>query len=45
MDWIIELLVLSIAIGFMMARQASRYLWTAVAGAALIWWSIRKSVV
>ena len=41
MDWIIELLVVMTVIGFMMARQASRYLWTAVAGAALAWWSIR----
>ena len=40
MDWIIELLVFMTIIGFMMARQASRQLWTAVAGAALAWWSI-----
>jgi len=40
MDWIIELLVFMTIIGFMMARQAPRQLWTAVAGAALAWWSI-----
>ena len=40
MDWIIELLVLITAIGFLMARQGSRYLWTAAAGAAMVYWSI-----
>ncbi|MGB5438642.1 MAG: acyl-CoA dehydrogenase [Gammaproteobacteria bacterium] len=43
MMWIIELSVLFIAIGFMMARQASAYLWTAAAAAALIYWSIMHS--
>jgi acyl-CoA dehydrogenase len=40
MDWIIELAVLVTVIGFMMARQASRHLWTAVAGIAMAYWSI-----
>jgi acyl-CoA dehydrogenase len=40
MDWIIELFVLVTAVGFLMARQASRYLWTAVTGAAMAYWSI-----
>jgi hypothetical protein len=38
MNWMIELVVIFTAIGFMMARQASRYLWTAVLGAILCYW-------
>ena len=40
MIWIIELTVLFIAIGFMMARQASCYLWAATAGVAMAYWSV-----
>jgi acyl-CoA dehydrogenase len=40
MDWMIELVVIFTAIGFMMARQASRYLWTGVLGAILCYWSV-----
>jgi len=40
MNWMIELVVIFTAIGFMMARQASRYLWTAVLGAILCYWSV-----
>ena len=40
MNWMIELPILFTAIGFMMARQASRYLWTGVLGAILCYWSI-----
>ena len=37
---IIELLVVLITLGYLMARQASRYLWTGLLGAALIFWSV-----
>jgi acyl-CoA dehydrogenase len=40
MNWMIELPILFTAIGFMVARQASRYLWTGVLGAMLLYWSI-----
>jgi len=40
MNWMIELAVIFTAIGFMMARQASRYLWTGVLTAILCYWSI-----
>ena len=40
MHWMIELAVIFTAVGFMMARQASRYLWTAVLGAILCYWSV-----
>ncbi|MDH3934877.1 MAG: acyl-CoA dehydrogenase, partial [Gammaproteobacteria bacterium] len=40
MNWMIELVVIFTAIGFMMARQASRYLWTGVLGAILCYWSV-----
>jgi acyl-CoA dehydrogenase len=40
MNWMIELAVIFTAVGFMMARQASRYLWTAVLGAILCYWSV-----
>jgi acyl-CoA dehydrogenase len=40
MNWMIELPVILTAIGFMMARQASRYLWTGVLGAILCYWSV-----
>ena len=40
MNWMIELPILLSAIGFMMARQASRHLWTGILGVALLYWSI-----
>jgi len=41
MSWIIELPVILAILGFMMARQASRYLWTGVLTALLAYWSYR----
>jgi acyl-CoA dehydrogenase len=43
MNWMIELPIIVTAIGFMMARQASRYLWTGALGAILCYWSILYS--
>ena len=40
MNWIIELLLVVIVIGLLMARRASRYLWAAVLGAGLFYWSV-----
>jgi acyl-CoA dehydrogenase len=40
MNWIIELLVVATVIGFMMARQAPRQLWTGVIAASLAYWSL-----
>ena len=40
MNGLIEGLIVLTAIGFLMARQASRYLWVAVIGAALTGWSL-----
>ena len=40
MNWMIELPILFTAIGFMMARQASRHLWAGVLATALCYWSI-----
>jgi len=40
MNWMIELPIFLTVIGFMMARQASRYLWTGVIGALLCYWTI-----
>ena len=40
MNWMIELPVIFTVICFMMARQASRYLWTGILGATLCYWSI-----
>ncbi len=40
MNWIIELLFVITAIGLLMARQASRYLWTALLGAGLAYWGV-----
>ena len=40
MIWLIELPVILGAIGFMMARQASRQLWTGAAGLLLVFWSL-----
>jgi len=36
----IELLLVVTVIGLLMARRASRYLWTAVLGAGLIYWTV-----
>ncbi|MEN8206563.1 MAG: acyl-CoA dehydrogenase [Pseudomonadota bacterium] len=41
MNWMIELPVILAILGFMMARQASRYLWTVVLTALLGYWTIR----
>jgi acyl-CoA dehydrogenase len=40
MNGIIELLLVVIVIGLLMARRASRYLWTAILGAGLIYWGV-----
>ena len=37
---VIELLLVVTVIGLLMARRASRYLWTAALGAGLIYWSV-----
>ncbi len=41
MYWMIELPVILALLGFMMARQASRILWTAVLTALLGYWTLR----
>ena len=43
MVWIIELLALLIVTGYLMARQANRYLWTGLAGIVLILWPVLHS--
>jgi len=43
MDWMIELAVIVTAIGFLMARQAPRYLWTGALGVILCYWSLLYS--
>ena len=43
MNWMIELPVILVLLGFMMARQASRYLWTGIIAAILGYWTIRYS--
>ena len=40
MFWIIEVIVVFTAIGFMMARQASRHVWAGATGAGLAWWTL-----
>ena len=40
MNGVIELLLVVTVIGLLMARRASRYLWTAVLGAGLIYWTV-----
>jgi acyl-CoA dehydrogenase len=40
MNWIIELLLVITVLGLLMARQASRHLWTAVLGAGLLYWAV-----
>jgi acyl-CoA dehydrogenase len=40
MNGVIELLLVLTVIGLLMARRASRYLWAAVLGAGLIYWSV-----
>jgi len=40
MNWIIELIVVFTAIGFMMARQAPRQVWAGLTAAGLIWWTL-----
>jgi len=41
--WIIEVLVILIVIGFLMARQANRYFWTGLLGACLLLWPLLNS--
>ena len=43
MVWITELLVLLVVTGYLMARQANRYLWTGLAGIVLILWPVLHS--
>jgi len=43
MNWMIELPVILVPLGFMMARQASRHLWTGIIAAILGYWTIRYS--
>jgi acyl-CoA dehydrogenase len=43
MHWMMELLVMVALLGFMMARQASRKLWTGVLAAILAYWTLRYS--
>ena len=43
MNWMIELPVILVLLGFMMARQASRYLWTGIIAAILGYWTISYS--
>ena len=43
MNWMIELPVILVLLGFMMARQASRYLWTGIIAAILGYWTIHYS--
>jgi acyl-CoA dehydrogenase len=40
MHGLLEALIVLTAIGFMMARRASRYLWVGMLGTALLWWSL-----
>jgi acyl-CoA dehydrogenase len=40
MNGVIELLLVVTVIGLLMARRASRHLWTAVLGAGLIYWTV-----
>ena len=41
MNWMIELPVILLILGFMMARQASRHLWTGVLTALIGYWTFR----
>ena len=43
MNWMIELPVILVLLGFMMARQASRHLWTGIIAAILGYWTLRYS--
>jgi acyl-CoA dehydrogenase len=40
MNWIVELIIAFIAIGFMMARQAPRQVWAGATGACLVWFTL-----
>ncbi len=40
MIWMIELPVVLIAVSFLLARKASRYLWIAAIGALLVYWNL-----
>ena len=43
MNWMIELPVILAVLGFMMARQASRYIWAGTIAALLAYWTLRYS--
>ena len=43
MNWMIELPVILVILGLMMARQASRYLWAGTIAALLAYWTLRYS--
>jgi acyl-CoA dehydrogenase len=43
MTGLIELLVLIIAVSLLMARRASRYLWVAIAGIFLVYWTVQHA--
>ena len=43
MNWMIELPVILAILGFMMARQASRYIWAGTIAALLAYWTLRYS--
>ena len=43
MNWMIELPVILAILGFMMARQASRYLWAGTIATLLAYWTLRYS--
>ena len=40
MAWIIEVLVILVVIGFLMARQGNRYLWTGLTAVGLVLWTL-----
>ncbi|MDX1697291.1 MAG: hypothetical protein R3308_03350, partial [Thiohalobacterales bacterium] len=43
MMWLIELFVVLAVLSLLMARRASRYLWTGSLAVMLAWWSIAHS--
>ena len=43
MNWMIELPVILVILGFMMARRASRYFWAGAIATLLAYWTLRHS--
>ena len=43
MNWMIELPVILVILGFMMARRASRYIWAGAIATLLAYWTLRYS--